>query len=127
MKIEKIFLKFLIIGMGTFLIDYMLYLLLVNFELDISYSKFMSSLVAVIIGYYFNSKYNFGSNNKMSYIGVAIYIIVYILLITIHVYINKILLDLLYSIHIAVFVAMSISMVLNYFSIKLYFKLLNKE
>ncbi len=123
----KAFQTFLIIGFFTFSIDYVIYLILLHVNVNLNISKFISSLVAVILGYYLNSKYNFGKDNYMTILRLVIYIVIYLILIIIHVYINRSLVEIFNNVHIAVFLAMSFSIIINFLAIKTYFKILGEK
>ena len=59
------FKTFFVIGSSTFALDYTIYLILLHLNMDLNVSKFIASFIAVVLGYYLNSKYNFGQNNHM--------------------------------------------------------------
>lgn len=121
------FKTFFIIGSFTFASDYIIYLTLLELNMDINISKFIASLFAVILGYYLNSKYNFGKNNYMNFLRLIFYILIYVILIIIHVLINSVLIKIFNNLHIAVFIAISFSVFINFFAIKTYFKILGEK
>lgn len=121
------FIIFTIIGSFTFVIDYLLYLQFLFFDIDFNIAKFISSSIAVILSYYLNSKFNFGKNNKTSLSGIAVYFIIYIVLILFHVLVNNILFGIFSNIHIAVLLAMTVSFIVNFVVINLYFKKKEKK
>ena len=113
--------------MLTFSIDYFTYLIMLHLNIELNLSKFLSSLFAVILGYYLNSKYNFGKDNHISVLRLVVYILIYLVLILIHVFINHLLVESFNNVHIAVLLAISISVFVNFFAIKTYFKILGEK
>lgn len=125
-SIKRLF-TFGIIGVFTFLLDYVIYIVLLSFGVTLSLSKFISSTIAVVVSYFLNSKYNFGKSNEVTVVGLFIYILIYIVLIAFHVFINKQLVEFTGNIHISVFVAMGISFIVNFLIINIYFNLKEKK
>lgn len=120
-NISKNFYLYLVIGICTFSLDYFLYLYLLDCGIGMNIAKAGSSFVAVMFNYFFNSKFNFGGGNKMRLTYLSMYGFLYSMLILIHVIINRVLYLITDDKYVAVFIAMSISVFINYFSIKKFF------
>ncbi|MCK9351767.1 MAG: GtrA family protein [Candidatus Pacebacteria bacterium] len=119
--ISKDFYVYLIIGMCTFLIDYFLYLFFLDLNTGMNIAKASSSLIAVVLNYIFNSRFNFGGKNTMKSGDLSIYVLIYCFLILIHVIMNRELYLILQEEHISVLLAMSVSVFINYACVKRFF------
>lgn len=86
-------------------------------------SKGVSSAIAVVFNYIFNSRFNFGGKNKMTWTDLLVYLAMYGVLIIVHVMINRGFYELTKEEHVAVLLAMFVSLFINYFSIKKFFNL----
>ncbi len=90
-------------------------------------SKGVSSAIAVVFNYIFNSRFNFGGKNSMKFKDLFVYMGIYGILIGIHVIINRGFYLVIQEEHVAVFLAMCISVFINYVSVKKFFTYTKKK
>lgn len=117
----KNFQSFVIFGTVTFAFDYAFYLLFFKVGIETDIAKFSSSFLAVVLNYFLNSRYNFAKEYKMKAIFLIPYLGIYSVLIFVHTAINRFFLNFFHNLHLSVVLAMSISVFLNYFSVKYFF------
>lgn len=125
--IPREFRVYVVIGVCTFLLDYFLYLFFLKQGLPMNPSKAVSSAIAVVFNYIFNSRFNFGSKNTMSLVDLLLYMGIYSILIVIHVIINRGFYLVIQEEHVAVFLAMCVSLFINYLSIRKFFAYTKKK
>lgn len=115
------------IGIFTFLLDYFLYLFFFHHGVSMNIAKALSSSIAVVFNYIFNSRFNFGGGNTMKFTHLVAYMGMYSVLIVIHVMINRGFYIITKEEHIAVFLAMCVSLFINYLSIRKFFAYTQKK
>lgn len=119
--LSKSFIIFFCIGLLCASLDYVTYLYLLSYDLPMLVAKISSSVVAVILNYTLNSRFNFGGNHKVNLKHMALYGTLYAVLIVIHALFNQGFYFVLNNIHLAVLGALGVSMVVNYLTVKKFF------
>jgi putative flippase GtrA len=107
--------------MCTFLLDYFLYLFFLDHDIGMNIAKAVSSFIAVVFNYIFNSRFNFGGKNKMKSKDLFLYVFLYCFLIAVHVIMNRGLYLVLHEERASVLFAMSVSVFINYACVKRFF------
>lgn len=120
-QVPKSFYVFFIIGLLSFTVDYVLYIIFLGLSINMNLAKGTSSSIGVAVNYSLNSRYNFGGQNKMSAYHFGLYLCMYFVLILIHVLMNRAFFLAVGNEHVAVLMAISVSVFINYLCVKTFF------
>jgi putative flippase GtrA len=115
------FIRFLIVGITTVIIDLLFYLVFLNFSLEIYLAKAFSFSLGAVFAYFANRNYTFQTSKK----GITmfiIFLILYLSTLTVNVLSNEIILGLFSHINLSLFIsfiiATSLSAALNFLGMK---------
>lgn len=110
---NKHILKFLVIGGISTLLDYIVYLLLLNF-VHIAIAKSVSMLCAILLSYFLNKIWTFEYKNNTDLTLVIKYILTQAVNISINVLCNYLIFTLYYNKHIAFIISTIVATVINF-------------
>lgn len=111
-KRKGVFDKFLLVSVGALSIDFLIYIILVNF-IDVIFSKFISVSVSCIFSYFANKAFTFNIKEKSTKRGV-IYVLTQIINISSNTLTNTVILEILRNKIIAFCIATIVGTIVNY-------------
>lgn len=110
--------RFIVIGGGSTLIDFIIYMIISNY-IDISVSKCISMIAASIFSFIFNKKWTFENTDNTDIIQISKYIFCQLINIAINTTVNSICYGISKSKLLAFVVATGCAMIVNYILQKL--------